>query len=145
MQQQPFWKQKSLKELNEAEWESVCDRCGKCCVLKLEDVDTMEIYYTDVSCKLLDCDNCSCTDYANRKQLVPDCVTLTPDGLDALHWMPQSCAYRLLHEGKDLPDWHPLVTGEKESTHLSGNSVAGQITCELEVEDADMPDHIREW
>ena len=131
--------------MSSSEWESLCDGCGKCCVLKLEDIDTAEIYYTDVGCKLLDCESCRCLNYANRKKLVPDCVVLTPDGLDALHWMPESCAYRLVNEGKDLPAWHPLVTGIANSTHLSGNSVAGQVVSEASVAEADMPDHIREW
>jgi len=131
--------------MSPAEWESLCDKCGKCCVLKLEDVDTGEIHYTDVGCKLLDCDTCRCTDYVNRKTRVPDCITLTVDGLDALPWMPPNCAYRLLNEGKALPLWHPLVTGNPDSTRLSGNSVAGQIVPESSVDEADMPDHIREW
>ena len=145
MSEEPFWKRKTLAEMTREEWESLCDGCGKCCVLKLEDVDTGDIYYTDVACKLLDCDDCHCTDYANRKAIVPDCVILTPERLENLHWMPKSCAYRRLNEGMDLPDWHPLVTGEPESTRLSGNSVAGQIIPEAHVAEADMPDHIREW
>ena len=145
MSEEPFWKRKTLAEMTREEWESLCDGCGKCCVLKLEDVDTGDIYYTDVACKLLDCDDCHCTDYANRKVIVPDCVILTPERLESLHWMPKSCAYRRLNEGMDLPDWHPLVTGEPESTRLSGNSVAGQIIPEAHVAEADMPDHIREW
>ena len=145
MSEEPFWKRKTLAEMTREEWESLCDGCGKCCVLKLEDFDTGDIYYTDVACKLLDCDDCRCTDYANRKAIVPDCVILTPERLESLHWMPKSCAYRRLNEGMDLPDWHPLVTGEPESTRLSGNSVAGQIIPEAHVAEADMPDHIREW
>ena len=108
--------------MSSSEWESLCDGCGKCCVLKLEDIDTEEIYYTDVGCELLDCKTCRCLNYADRKKLVPDCVVLTADGLDALHWMPKSCAYRLVNEGLSLPDWHPLVTGIANSTRLSGNS-----------------------
>lgn len=145
MQKKPFWKTKRLWEMNHSEWESLCDGCGKCCLLKLEDIDTGIIYYTDVGCKLLDCDNCRCQSYTNRKQMVPDCVVLTADSLDALHWMPKSCAYRLINEGHDLPDWHPLVTGSADSTYLSGNSVAGQVVTEARVAEADMPDHIREW
>ena len=89
---QPFWKTKQLRDMNSSEWESLCDGCGKCCVLKFEDIDTEEIYYTDVGCKLLDCQTCRCLNYADRKKLVPECVVLTADGLDALHWMPKSCA-----------------------------------------------------
>ena len=113
MSEDPFWKRKSLAEMT-AEWESLCDGCGKCCVLKIEDVDTGEVHYTDVACKLLDCATASCLDYANRKKRVPDCIMLTPQNLDALPWMPESCAYRVLHEGGELPHWHPLVCGDRE-------------------------------
>ena len=105
----PFWKTKSLAEMSAEEWESLCDGCGKCCVLKLEDVDSGDIYYTDVACKLLDCASARCTDYPNRKASVPDCVVLRPDNLASLFWMPTSCAYRVVFEGGDLPEWHPLV------------------------------------
>ena len=131
--------------MERSEWESLCDGCGKCCVLKLEDIETGVIYYTDVGCKLLDCNNGRCQNYTNRKQMVPDCVVLTADNLDALHWMPKSCAYRLINEGHDFPDWHPSVTGTAESTYLSGSSVAGQVVTETSVAEADMPNHIRKW
>ena len=131
--------------MNKIEWESLCDGCGKCCMLKLEDSDTGEIYYTDVGCKLLDCDSCRCQRYTDRKSLVPDCVILTANCLDSLHWMPKTCSYRLLNEGQELPNWHPLVTGSADSTNLSGNSVAGQVISEVSVPEADIPKHIREW
>ena len=145
MQDKPFWDEKSLTEMSPEEWESLCDGCGKCCVLKLEDVDTGKIYYTDVGCKLLDCDNSQCTDYANRKAIVPDCVVLAPDNLSSLDWMPSTCAYRLLNEGKSLPDWHPLITGNPNSPRIAGHSVAGQIVPEGSVVEDDLPDHIRDW
>ena len=145
MQGQPFWQAKQLKDMSNSEWESLCDGCGKCCVLKLEDVDTAEIYYTDVGCKLLDCESCRCLNYADRKKLVPDCVVLTPDGLDALHWMPKSCAYRLVNEGKNLPAWHPLVSGDPESVHRAGISVRGRVVSETLVDDADLEAHIVKW
>lgn len=128
-----------------SEWESLCDGCGKCCVLKLEDVDSGDIYYTDVACKLLDCGSAQCTDYANRKSFVPDCVVLSPDKLATLPWMPASCAYRILSEGGDLPDWHPLVSGSPETVRTAGHSVAGRVIPEGAVAEDDMPDHITEW
>ena len=145
MKEQPFWKTKQLNDMSISEWESLCDGCGKCCVLKLEDIDTGHIHYTDVGCKLLDCESCKCLNYTERKKLVPDCIVLTAEGLDALHWMPKSCAYRLINEGHNLPDWHPLVTSIANSTQLSGNSVSGQVVTESSVDETDMPNHIREW
>lgn len=141
----PFWKRKSLVEMTTEEWESLCDGCGKCCVLKLEDVETGKIYYTDVGCTLLDCENSRCQNYANRKSVVPDCVILTPDNLQALSWMPRTCAYRLLNDGEDLPDWHPLVTGDPDSPRRAGHSVAGQVFPESAVAEKDMIEHICEW
>ena len=141
----PFWKTKALTEMTQDEWESLCDSCGKCCLLKLEDADSGVIHYTDVSCRLLDTESCRCSRYSNRKALVSDCVVLTPDMLDKLPWMPESCSYRLLHEGKDLPDWHPLVTGEADSTITSGHSVKGKIISETRVEENDLPSHIKDW
>jgi len=127
------------------QWESLCDGCGKCCVLKLEDVDSSEIYYTDIACKLLDCKTARCSDYSNRKKHVPDCIILSMDNLPMLRWMPESCAYRLLFEGKDLPSWHPLVTGTPSSPAQAGQSVASQVFPETAIEEDDLPDHIRSW
>lgn len=127
------------------EWESLCDGCGKCCVIKLEDVDTGDIHYTDIGCRLLDPETCRCSNYSQRKKHVPDCVLLSPERLDDLPWMPQSCAYRLLHEGKDLPSWHPLITGDPDSTHSAGQSVMGKIFPEDTLEEDDYPDHIKDW
>ena len=141
----PFWTTKTLSEMNEEEWESLCDRCGKCCVLKVEDVDTGDIYYTDVACKLLDCGNATCMNYVERKQTVPDCVSLTPENLSSLKWMPRSCTYRRLFEGHDLPEWHPLLTNDPDSTRKAGHSVAGRVLPEGAVETADIIDHITEW
>ena len=145
MHDTPFWKAKPLNELSRAEWESLCDGCGKCCVLKLEDVDTGFIHYTDVGCQLLDCGKARCRDYENRKQLVADCVILTPDNLAQLGWMPASCAYRLIHEGRDLPGWHPLVTGDPDSTQKAGKSVAGRLFAETEVDPDDLGTHLTDW
>ena len=145
MQDASFWKHKQLNEMSSEEWEALCDGCGKCCVLKLEDIDSGDVYYTDVGCKLLNCDTCVCKDYSNRKQIVPDCVILTPDNLTDLKWMPKTCAYRLIFEHQDLPEWHPLVTGDKDSTRISGNAVAGRIYTEKDVPESELPNHITEW
>ncbi len=145
MSESPFWKHTALNALSSAQWESLCDGCGKCCVLKLEDMDTGEIYSTDVGCKLLDCQTARCKDYENRKALVPDCVILSPDNLQYLSWMPKSCAYRCIYEGRDLPEWHPLITGTYDSVRTSGHSVAGRILPEQAIEEADLPDHITNW
>ena len=141
----PFWETKELSEMTKDEWESLCDGCGKCCVLKLEDYDTAEIYYTDVSCKLLCPTSAQCTDYPNRKRHVPDCVILTPGNLDEISWMPQSCSYRRLHEGKSLPDWHPLITGSQDALKSSPHSVASKVIPEGLVKEKDMPDHLYDW
>ena len=140
-----FWETKPLSKMSSHEWEQLCDGCGKCCVIKLEDVDDGTIYYTDIGCKQLDGTTCQCKDYPNRKSIVPDCVILSPDNLDALPWMPQTCAYRLLNEGKALPDWHPLVTGDPGSTHKAGQSVLGKIFTEGDIDEDDYPDHIKDW
>ncbi|MDE2487597.1 MAG: YcgN family cysteine cluster protein [Alphaproteobacteria bacterium] len=123
---EPFWRRKRLTEMTAAEWESLCDGCGLCCLVRFEDEDTGEIIPTRVHCKLFDPELCRCTDYANRKRHVPDCIKLTPGNIEALEWMPKSCAYRRLHEGRDLAPWHPLVSGDPESVHRAGVSVRGQ-------------------
>ena len=141
----PFWRTKALAEMTRAEWESLCDGCGRCCLLKLQDEDSDEVDYTDVACRLLDLGACRCTRYAERKQLVPGCVVLTPDRLDRLTWMPSTCAYRLLHEGRDLPWWHPLVSGDLEDVHRAGVSVRGRVVPEKAVAEEDLEDRIVEW
>ena len=130
-----FWEHKTFSEMTRSEWEQLCDGCAKCCLHKIEDEDTGTIYSTNVVCQYLDVQTCQCTDYANRSVLVPECVTLSPDNLEQVYYMPSSCSYRLLAEGKPLPEWHPLVTGEKDSVHDSGHSVRGKVVSELEVED----------
>ena len=141
----PFWRRKSLIEMTPDEWESLCDGCGRCCLLKLEDEDTSEVVYTDVACRLLDLGTCRCTRYPDRTRLVPDCIVLTPENLERLDWMPSTCAYRLLHEGKDLPEWHPLVSGRRNSVHEAGISVRGRVLREGEVRDEDLEDRIVAW
>lgn len=141
----PFWKTKALHELNSEEWESLCDGCAKCCLIKLEDEDTAEVFYTDVVCHLLDQDTCRCTEYEDRKRLVPSCVRLRPDNLEALSWMPSTCAYRLVFEGQDLPKWHHLVCGDGHEVHKAGISVRGRATSEANVDDKDLPHRLTDW
>jgi uncharacterized cysteine cluster protein YcgN (CxxCxxCC family) len=124
----PFWKQKSLEAMTFAEWESLCDGCARCCLVKLEDEDTGKIHFTDIGCTLLDAKACRCRDYPRRSRRVPDCVTLTPETVRTLTWLPVTCAYRLVAEGKDLPEWHPLVSGTKESVHEAGVSVRDRVS-----------------
>jgi len=145
MSELPFWKTKSLNKLSHEEWESLCDGCGKCCVLKLEDIDTENIFYTDVACKMLDCKTGRCRDYTRRKQHVPDCILLTPETIEQLAWMPKTCAYRLVYEGQNLPDWHPLISGSTDTVLRAGHSVAGLVLPEGSVEDEDMAEHIKNW
>ena len=135
MATRPFWATKRLAEMTVAEWESLCDGCGLCCLVRFEDEDTGEVIPTRVHCRLFDPDRCTCTDYANRKKHVPDCIKLTPHNIDALEWMPKSCAYRRIHEGRGLPDWHPLITGDPQSVHEAGVSVRGQTISEDALDD----------
>ncbi len=129
----PFWQTKKLIEMSPAEWESLCDGCGKCCLNKIEFEDTGEIAFTNVACKLLDLTSCQCSDYKNRKKLVPDCVKLSPKNIERIRWMPSSCAYRLIAEGKPLQNWHPLVSGNPDSVHAAGISMRGRAISELKL------------
>ena len=124
----PFWQRKSLEEMTNSEWESLCDGCGRCCLVKLEDADdASRTYFTDVGCRLLDGDTCRCQDYPHRTKKVPDCVRLTPRNVRKIVWLPPTCGYRLVAEGKDLYWWHPLVSGDPETVHQAGISVRGRV------------------
>ncbi|MBB4658546.1 YcgN family cysteine cluster protein [Parvularcula dongshanensis] len=129
----PFWKTKPLEAMSEAEWESLCDGCGKCCMVLLEDEDTGELYETSVSCRLFDPEARRCSAYADRLRLVPGCVQVTPKNAGTLSWMPRSCAYRRLAEGRDLADWHPLVSGRPESVEEAGEAVSKDLRSEARV------------
>ncbi len=142
---EPFWKAKTLGEMSEAEWESLCDGCGKCCTISLEDADTGELYRTDVSCKLFDGATCQCSDYANRKQFVPDCVKLTPKIVPKLDWLPPTCAYRLVAEKRDLYWWHPLVSGDRNTVHTARASVRNQTRLEGRLKVPGLMKRIIKW
>jgi len=141
--QDRFWERKALAEMSREEWESLCDGCGKCCLHKLEDEDSGEVYYCNVVCKLFDMENTCCTDYPSRAVRVPDCVVLTVENIPQFGWMPKTCAYRLLSEGKPLPKWHPLMSGDKDSVYRAGHSVRDRVL--LEEEGMDLELHITDW
>ncbi len=138
-----FWKTKTLADLSSEEWEALCDGCAKCCLYRLEDEDTQDIYFTNVHCRLLDTETGRCTDYANRSVRVPDCVTITLKELEAPYWLPKSCAYRLLAEGRDLPEWHPLISGTPDSVVTAGQRVCSRTVCEDEADE--LENHLIDW
>ena len=139
----PYWRTKTLEEMTREEWEALCDGCARCCLLKLEDADTGEIAYTDIACRLLDLGTCRCTRYRQRLRMVPECVDLTPEQVRKLDWLPSTCAYRLVAEGRDLAWWHPLVSGDPETVHKAGISVRGRVVPERLGDDPE--DRIVTW
>jgi len=142
----PFWRVKPLDEMSEAEWESLCDGCGRCCLVKLEDEDTGEVHYTDVACKLLDARSCRCRDYVHRQREVSDCVKLTPESVNALSWLPVTCAYRRLDEGRGLAWWHPLVSGRPETVAEAGVAVTGRLfASEADLPPERWPERVVKW
>ena len=146
----PFWEEKKLTEMNRDEWESLCDHCGKCCLLKLQDEDSENdeaesVYYTNVVCNLFDTKDGHCTDYWNREVLVPTCIKLTQDNLDDIEWLPPSCSYRRILEGCGLEDWHHLISGDKNTIHETGNSAIGRVVFEKDVDEDELEEHIVEW
>lgn len=140
-----FWKTVPMAKLSRPEWEALCDGCGKCCLNKLEDEDTGEVALTRVACRLLDNETCLCAKYPIRHQFVPECIVLTPKTIqDNMYWLPQTCAYRLVAEGRDLYPWHPLLTGDPDSPHAAGVTMRGQTLSEVEVNDDDWENNIIE-
>jgi len=137
-----FWETKSLSEMTAEEWEALCDGCGKCCLMLLEDEDTGDVWETDVACKLFDQGCRGCSDYANRQKHVPGCVQLSADNIEELRWMPKSCAYRRLAEGRGLAHWHPLVSGERDSVARAGKAVRLPLAREQDVDMRDLEDHV---
>ncbi|MDX2236099.1 MAG: YcgN family cysteine cluster protein [Hyphomonadaceae bacterium] len=141
----PYWKTTPLAAMSEAQWEGLCDGCGKCCLIGLEDEDTGEIYLTDVACKLFDDKSCRCSNYDQRREIVDDCVKLTPETIGQLTWLPKTCAYRLVHEGRDLFWWHPLVSGDPESVHAAKVSVRGKTRPERNQKVRQLMKRITQW
>lgn len=140
-----FWKTKKLEEMTREEWESLCDGCGKCCLFRLQDEETEEVYTTNVICRLFNEKDCTCSAYQERSKLVPTCLVLDPKLIQELNWMPITCAYRLLAEGKDLPWWHPLVSGDRNTVHQVGVSVKGKVEFEQDIDMDDLEDHMVDW
>jgi uncharacterized cysteine cluster protein YcgN (CxxCxxCC family) len=138
-----FWETTPLTAMSPRQWESLCDGCAKCCLEKLEDEDTRRIVYTNVACRLLDRDSCRCADYANRSRIVSNCITLSPAVLEEPYWLPSTCAYRLVAEGKPLPSWHPLVSGDPLSVAEAGHSVSGRVISEEHA--GPLVQHLIEW
>ena len=145
MLKKEFWKKKKINELSKKEWEALCDRCGKCCVIKLEDVDTSKIYYTNISCKLLCTKTANCKNYINRKNIVKDCVVLSYNNLELLHWMPKTCSYKLIHEGKDLPAWHYLINGNFDKMLKEKKSVHNRVINEKKISKKNLQNYIHDW
>ncbi len=139
----PFWTTTPLDRMTRAQWESLCDGCGRCCLHKLRDDETEEVSFTNVSCRLLDTATCRCRDYANRQQTIPDCVSLTPAALPEIDWLPPSCAYRRVAEGRGLAWWHPLVSGDPETVHAAGVSVRGRAVDERRA--GPLEHHVVDW
>ena len=137
-----FWNEKTLQEMTDDEWEKLCDGCGRCCVWKFEDEDSAEILYTDIRCRMFNPNSCRCTDYANRSTLISDCVDIRKLTEQQFRWLPDTCAYRLLHEGKELPDWHPLISGDADSVHEAGISLRHKTISSEGIDEEDIIRHI---
>jgi len=142
---EPFWKTKKLWQMSQAEWESLCDGCGLCCLNKLEDWETGELFWTNIACHMLDGHTCRCKDYKNRLDHVPDCIQLDVKQVNELEWLPATCGYRLVNEGKDLKWWHPLVSGDPETVHAAGISARDRTIPDTGIEVDDFEDYIVDW
>ncbi|MDG1938910.1 MAG: YcgN family cysteine cluster protein [Pseudomonadales bacterium] len=140
-----FWQERELEDLSPSEWEQLCDGCAKCCLNKLEDENTQAVVYTRVACRLLDSEACRCTDYDKRQALAPHCLQVTPAMARSEQWLPDSCAYRLVAQGRDLPSWHPLLSGDVSSTVSAGESVAGRVLSEEFVHPDGLDEHVITW
>ncbi|UXS03005.1 YcgN family cysteine cluster protein [Agrobacterium tumefaciens] len=145
MNDAPFWKTKTLEQMTGEEWESLCDGCGLCCLNKLEDWDTGEVVFTSVRCQLLDGESCRCSDYENRRATVPDCIQLDLKKVDEIGWLPPTCAYALVRDGKDLYWWHYLISGDTETVHQAGISARGRTVSETDVDVDDFEDYVVDW
>lgn len=141
----PFWQQKHLNELTPEEWELLCDGCGRCCLIKLEDEDTGEIVHTRVACLLLNTRTCRCSQYEQRHEQVPDCVQLTPEGAESLNWLPETCAYRMIARGQDLEWWHPLISGTPDAVHAAGISIRRYAISEKRVKNGNFERFLLKW
>jgi uncharacterized protein len=140
-----FWKSKRLAEMTPAEWESLCDGCGRCCLKKLQDESSGKVVYTDVACRLLDRERCRCKHYADRRDRVSDCVAIDPANAETMRWLPTTCAYRRLAEGRSLEWWHPLVSGDPATVHTAGISVRGRALPESAVADDELETRVIRW
>jgi uncharacterized cysteine cluster protein YcgN (CxxCxxCC family) len=140
-----YWEHKTLEQMSEAEWEALCDGCGKCCLHKLIDDDTDELYHTNIACRLLDTDSVRCRDYHNRHSQVPDCLEFTVANVAEQTWLPKSCAYRTLHEGRKLQKWHPLISGRHETVHQFKRSIRGRCVSENEIDPDHWDEHLIHW
>lgn len=145
MTDKAFWKAKSMQKFSSSEWESICDGCGRCCLQKLEDEDSGEVYYTDVVCRYFDEAKCQCTEYDKRSVLVPRCVKLNYEDIERFHWLPSTCSYKVLHDTGELPKWHPLVTGDSDSVHKAGISIRGKVISETDIDEELWEEQVINW